>query len=110
MRTRSALLVVASVLVLSGAATPPVPVSKDKAEMMGRVEEFLMHNFRDVTARKTIEWGEPVTNDDGTRSIRYRYLATIWGKDQMTMNQVFTFASDGKFVSVKNVDGFPKKD
>jgi bla regulator protein BlaR1 len=33
-------------------------LSRDKAELMGRVEHFFLHNFRDITARKSVEWGE----------------------------------------------------
>lgn len=40
---------------------------------------------------------------------RYKYNATIWDKDVQIMNQVFTFAPKGEFVSVKNVEGFPQK-
>ncbi len=29
-----------------------------QAELMGRVEHFFMNNFRDVTWRKSVEWGQ----------------------------------------------------
>jgi len=78
------------------------------AEMMGLVENFLMHNFKDVTWRKSLEWGEVERNEDGARSIRYMYEARIWDRETMVMNQVFTFARDGTFVRYENVEGFPK--
>ena len=75
---------------------------------MGRVEDFFMHNFRDVTARKSMEWGKSETDEKGNRTIRYMYEAQIWEKDWKIMNQVFTFDKDGGFISYKNVEGFPK--
>ena len=86
----------------------PAKLSSEKAELMGRVEDFFMHNFRDVTARKSLEWGEPETNENGNRSIRYMYEAQIWEKNWKIMNQIFTFNKDGGFVDYKNVSGFPK--
>jgi hypothetical protein len=84
-------------------------IEKTKAELMGRVEDFFDHNYRDVTARKTIEWGDMTTDEKGNRSIRYKYLATIWDKDKMIMNEIFTFDPEGKFVRVQKVAGFPQK-
>ena len=68
------------------------------------VEDFFKHNFRDVTSRKTLEWGEPTIDENGNISIRYKYEATIWDKDKVINNQVFTFDKNGKFVSVKDID------
>jgi len=84
-------------------------LSAAKAELMGRVEDFFMNNFRDVTARKSLEWGEVATDAEGNRSIRYRYEARIWDKDVLLMNQSFTFDKQGKFLSYTNAAGFPKK-
>lgn len=82
-------------------------VDRDKAEMMGRVDDFFMHNFRDVTSRKSLEWGDIVTS--GTdKSIRYMFEAKIWDKKTLIMNQVFTFAADGKFVKYEDVAGYPR--
>ena len=81
---------------------------EERLAMMGRVEDFFLHNFRDVTARKSLEWANVETQANGNRSIRYRYEATIWGKKVLLMNQVFTFDKQGKFVAYKNVAGFPK--
>jgi hypothetical protein len=89
-------------------AEKPVPPSREKAEMMGRVEDFFMHNFRDITSRKSREWADVTTDDKGNRSIRYMYDAAIWDKEQKIMNQIFTFDAKGYFVSYKNVEGFPK--
>ncbi len=88
---------------------PKVVDTSTKKGMIELVEDFFRNNFRDVTSRETIEWGEPVKDDKGNTSIRYKYLATIWGKDKLVMNQIFTFDPKGKYVHYKNVDGFPKK-
>ena len=101
-----------TLLLLSGsvvASEKPVPPNSAKAEMMGRVEWVMMHGGRDITARKSIEWGDVENHANGNRSIRYKYSATIWDKDAVVMNQVFTFDPDGNPVSMKHVAGFPKK-
>ena len=87
----------------------PVPPSNAKVELMGRVEWASMHGGKDVTARKSIEWGNVQERENGNRSIRYRYYATIWDRDVYEMNQVFTFDKQGNPVGVVNVEGFPKK-
>ena len=87
-------------------ATPP---SAAKKEMMGLVEDFFLHNFRDITWRKSLDWGDVETRKDGSRSIRYQYLARIWDKKTLEMNQVFTFDGKGQYVSCENVAGYPKK-
>jgi beta-lactamase regulating signal transducer with metallopeptidase domain len=76
--------------------------------LVALVEKFFTQNFADITARKTIEWGRREAEADGNVSIRYKYEATIWGKDKIINNQVFTFDSEGKFLSVDNVEGYPK--
>jgi hypothetical protein len=73
------------------------------------VEDFFQHNYRDITDRKTLAWGEPKTTVLGNLSVGYKFDAVIWNKDILTMNQVFTFTSQGEFVSVKDVEGFPVK-
>jgi hypothetical protein len=70
---------------------------------MELVENFFRHNWRDITAHKTIEWGEPTKEANGNRSIRYKFLATIWYSDAKTLNRIFTFDPQGEFVSVKDV-------
>ncbi|MCK4887859.1 MAG: M56 family metallopeptidase [Planctomycetes bacterium] len=67
------------------------------------VEDFFKHNYRDITARKTIEWGEPAVDAEGNMSIRYKYEATIWNKDKIIENKVWTFDKQGKFISVRKV-------
>jgi len=84
-------------------------LSNDKAEMMGRVEDFFLHNFRDITWRKSLAWGDVQTEADGARSISYQYEAKIWDKETMIMKQSFTFAADGKFLKSSNAPGFPTK-
>jgi hypothetical protein len=87
----------------------PVPPSSSKAEMMGRVEWVSMQGGRDITARKSIEWGDVQEHENGNRSIRYRYYATIWDRDKYEMNHIFTFDKQGNPVSREDVEGFPKK-
>jgi len=67
------------------------------------VEDFFKHNYRDITARKTIEWGDESKDEKGNISIRYKYEATIWGKEKIVNNQTFTFDKEGEFVSVEDV-------
>jgi hypothetical protein len=100
-------LMTISLLIAAGGSG--AELSATKAEMMGRVEDFFMHNFRDVTSRKSLEWGEVTTNAEGNRAIRYRYEARIWDKEVMLMNQSFTFDKQGKFLAYTNETGFPKK-
>ncbi|HUT91265.1 MAG TPA: carboxypeptidase-like regulatory domain-containing protein [Thermoguttaceae bacterium] len=87
----------------------PTPPDREKAELMGRVEWVTMHGGRDVTARKSIEWGDVEKHENGNRSIRYKYYATIWDKDVYIMNQVFTFDPEGNPAGMRHVEGFPKK-
>jgi hypothetical protein len=85
------------------------PVNAGTAEGMKElVEDFFGKNFRDITSRETIEWGDLAKADKGNSSIRYKYRAKMWDKDAKIMNQVFTFDPQGKFVSVKDVAGFPQ--
>ncbi len=72
------------------------------------VEKFFSQNYRDITARKTIEWGEPKTLENGNRSIRYQYEATIWDKDKILENKEFVFTKEGEYVSVEKIEGYPK--
>ncbi|MEJ2650097.1 MAG: hypothetical protein P8016_17010 [Sedimentisphaerales bacterium] len=67
------------------------------------MEKFFSQNYRDITARKTIEWGKATTDANGNRSIRYKFEATIWDKDKIIMDKVFTFTPEGNFVSVQDV-------
>ena len=83
--------------------------SREKAEMMGRVEDFFLHNFRDITWRKSLEWGEVKSQDDGARSILYSYEAQIWDKELLVMSQEFTFTQDGECLRYENAADFPKK-
>jgi hypothetical protein len=80
-----------------------------KKGMKELVEEYFSNNFRDITSRETLEWGEVEKDKDGNSSIRYKYEATIWSKEIQIMNQIFTFDKKGEFVGVKNVEGYPKK-
>ena len=71
---------------------------------MNLVEDFFHNNFRDVTSRETIEWGELTKTDDGNFSIRYKYRARIWDRETKIINQVFTFNRQGAFVSVNDAE------
>lgn len=79
-----------------------------KAELMGRVEDFFMNNFRDISARKSLEWSEPLAQTNGERSIRYQYEARIWDKKTIIACQTFTFDKAGKFLRFKDAEGYPK--
>jgi len=97
-------LVIAAVVLLPMAGAVKKPIDAGTKEwVQNLVEDFFKHNYRDITARKTIEWGEPVRDANGNVSIRYKYEATIWDKDKIIENKVFTFDKDGKFISVKKI-------
>jgi beta-lactamase regulating signal transducer with metallopeptidase domain len=87
----------------------PLGISVEKADLMGRVEWAMMHGARDITARRSIEWGEVQKEKNGNRSIRYKFYATIWDRDVYIMNMVFTFDAKGNILSRENVEGFPQK-
>ena len=76
---------------------------------MGRIEWAMLHGGRDITARKSIEWGEVQKDEKGNRSIRYKFYATIWDRNVYVMNMVFTFDAKGNILSRENVAGFPQK-
>ena len=87
----------------------PLGISVEKADLMGRIEWAMMHGGRDITARKSIEWSEVEKDKDGNRKIRYKFDATIWGKDVYTMNKVFTFDAKGNILNMEDVAGYPEK-
>lgn len=93
----------------AGSNREPQPIDAAKAEIMGRVEQVFMTNFRDITARKTIRWGEVAVDEDGNRSIEYEYNAIIWDKDVMTCKETYTFDPQGSFVSRVVAEGYPRK-
>jgi hypothetical protein len=68
------------------------------------IEDFFQDNFRDITSRETLEWGELEKKSDGDVSLRYKYRAKIWDKDTVIKSQVFTFSSKGEFVSVEDLN------
>ena len=105
---RTILIACVLMLVPAAKAAPPI-IPAAKAEMIGRVEDFFLHNFRDITWRKSLAWGDVQTAADGNRSITYSYEARIWDKETLVMKQTFTFAADGKFVRSENETGYPKK-
>ncbi|MDO8886174.1 M56 family metallopeptidase, partial [Candidatus Oleimmundimicrobium sp.] len=97
-----AALLIPTALALNGDKLQDTENSKTQ-QLQQLVEDFFKHNYRDITARKTIEWGEPEVDAQGNMSIRYKYEATIWDKDKIIENKVWTFDKLGKFVSVKNI-------
>jgi len=86
----------------------PKPITPEKAMMMGYVEDYFNHNARDITMRKSLEWGEVKTNDKGNRTIRYKFEALIWDKDRFIFCSDFTFDKDGNYVSMTHIEGFPQ--
>ncbi len=78
-----------------------------KTKLINWVEKFFSENYRDITARKTLEWGEPETLPNGNLAIRYKYLATIWDKDKLVIDQRFTFKPDGQYVSAETIEKGP---
>jgi hypothetical protein len=87
----------------------PLVISVEKADLMGRVEWAMMHGGRDITARKSIEWGEVQKEGKPDPSIRYKFDATIWDRDVYTMNKMFNFDAKGNIISTEDVAGFPQK-
>jgi hypothetical protein len=86
------------------AATQP-PDASTKNGMMALVEDFFHHNYRDITSRETLEWGEIAKTTDGNFSIRYR--CSYWWGEPKIVNQVFTFNPQGVFVSVNDAEKHP---
>ncbi|MHC4213190.1 MAG: M56 family metallopeptidase [Planctomycetota bacterium] len=81
---------------------------KVTSRIQALVEDYFKHNYRDITDRKTIEWGEPAVDPNGNTSISYKYEMIIWDKDKFLANEIFSFDKDGKFLKVQKVEGFPK--
>lgn len=83
----------------------PVTIEADTATKEGiirLVDDFFAHNARDITARKTIEWG-PLNVDQGNNtSISYRFEATIREREEKVMTWVFTFAPNGGLKSLRD--------
>lgn len=88
--------------------TGKIELTAGKAELIGRVENFFMNNFRDISAKKSLEWSEPVIGPAGERSIRYMYEARIWDKKTLVGCQTFTFDKEGRFLRYQDAAGYPK--
>ena len=86
---------------------PKPPISAEKAKMMGYVEDFFMNNARDITMKRSMEWGDPETDNKGNISITYKFLALIWDKDRVVLESKFTFDKDGKFVNFEKISAEP---
>ena len=93
-------LILLAVLVLTSYAGQQLkaPISAEKAEMMGRVEDYFLHNLREMTLRRSLEWGPVKTNDQGHRSIRYKYEALFLDQEREIINQVFAFDGKGNYL------------
>jgi beta-lactamase regulating signal transducer with metallopeptidase domain len=99
MMGKIALILLAALVLTSYAGQhSKAPISAEKAEMMGRVEDYFLHNFRDMALRKSLEWGPVETNDQGHRSIRYKYEALFSDQVRKTINQVFAFDGKGNYL------------
>jgi len=77
-----------------------------QAKAQAWVEDFFSPNYRDITARKSLEWGKVQKLDNGNWQIRYKYEAEIWHKDKIIQNKLLTFTSEGGFVSVKGGNAY----
>jgi hypothetical protein len=75
--------------------------------MMALVEDFFRHNYRDITSRETLEWGEVVKTKDGNFSIRYKYRCSYWWGEPKIVTQIFTFSPQGEYVSADYADKKP---
>ena len=87
----------------------PTGIGAEKAELMGRVEWAFLHGGRDITARKSIAWGDVRNDGKGKRSIRYTFEATVWGRDVYVMNKIFSFDAKGNLLSMDDEPGYPRK-
>jgi tRNA A-37 threonylcarbamoyl transferase component Bud32 len=86
------------------AASPPavpqaVQAAIREAYLRAWVEAYVGQNYRDITHHETYGWGPPAEDKAGNFSIRYTYLATNLNQETQLIEEVFTFTSDGKFVS-----------
>jgi hypothetical protein len=72
------------------------------------VEKFFTQNFRDITARQTVSWGELEKLADGSVALVYHYEATIWDKDKILDERRFVFDKNGEYKSCEQTKGFPK--
>ncbi len=88
-----------------GATQPPDASTKNG--MMALVEDFFHHNYRDITSRETLEWGDFAKNGAGNFSIRYKYRCGYWYGEPTIRNQIFTFNPQGVFVSVNDAEKRP---
>jgi hypothetical protein len=93
-------LILFAVLVLTSYAGQQLkaPINAEKAELMGRVEDVFLNNFKDITMRKSLQWGQVKTNDQRHRLIRYRYEALFPGQERKIINQVFAFDEKGHYL------------
>ncbi|MCL2645859.1 MAG: hypothetical protein FWD61_02510 [Phycisphaerales bacterium] len=83
------------------------PTDITQQTLKNGVEKFFGENFRDITARKTLKWGDMKTNADGTFSIDYQCEATIWDKDKLLIEYRFTFDKFGKYLGHETLEKKP---
>jgi beta-lactamase regulating signal transducer with metallopeptidase domain/photosystem II stability/assembly factor-like uncharacterized protein len=82
----------------------------EKLLLMGLVENYFLHNARDVGARESLEWGDVEKNPDGTRSIRYKFKAKFGDRDTKFIALKFTFDKDNVMVSFEVLTPSHKKE
>ncbi len=108
---KSAKLGFLSLIVIIVAASILLPMAgqeiSNEQRLQNLVENWFKNNYLDISERKTIEWGEPQKNKDGSYSISYKYEAKILNKGYIINNDIFSFTENGEFVSVRKVEGFP---
>ena len=96
-----------STVVTVGVAAKVEAARQVAEQVKARVEDYFRHNYRDITARQTLEWGEVQKEPNGNLSIRYKYRATIRDKGTFVIEEQYTFGPDGQFVSVKSLSKVP---
>jgi hypothetical protein len=101
------LLLVVSLTTYAEQKPQPIPV--EKAKLIGYVEDWFLHNPRDITMRRSLEWGDAITDESGNGTIRYRFEALVRDTDRVTLCEDFTFDKDGFFTKVEKVEGFLKE-
>ncbi|MCL2005699.1 MAG: hypothetical protein FWG73_05990 [Planctomycetaceae bacterium] len=104
----AALLVSMTAVCVTPALCQEQSISPEKAMMMGFVENYFHHNARDITMRKPLEWGDVQTDEEGNRTIRYKFEALIWDRERILFNMDMTFDKDNHFRNIRHMAGFPR--
>jgi tetratricopeptide (TPR) repeat protein len=83
-------------------------VSDPEEELKACVRQFFQSNWRDLKAREGMEWGRVQPQENGSRSIRYKYKAQIWDGEMQVFEDTFTFDENGNYVGVERTEGYPQ--